>query len=227
MSAVAYTLDCTFQKICGINGYLVYVYFQDQLLMRVATKMPTNFSQLKPKAALDMILAASLLFSLTGCSQGYASFKGLINGTAEGAGGSQIEGPVTNGIKTNGTVASSTSNDLGLNNTYWKLTTLGDNAVVRGAEQQELYMVLSSDETKVTGFSGCNRFAGNYALLQAQISFEQLLLTRKTCFQNMGLEHQFLAVLAETEYYAVNDAALILYNNDGSVLAQFASRYLQ
>jgi heat shock protein HslJ len=190
--------------------------------MRVATTMPTNLSQLKPKVPLDMILAASLLLSLTGCSQSNAS----ISGTAEAAGGTQIEGPVTNGIKTNSTLANGASVG-GLGNTYWKLTTLGDNAVVTGAEQQELYMVLSSDETKVTGFSGCNRFAGNYALLQAQISFEQLLLTRKTCFQNMSLEHQFLAVLAETEYYAVNDAALILYNNGGTALAQFASRYLQ
>ena len=204
--------------------------------MRLATNMPTNLFQQKPKAPLDMILAASLLFSLTGCSLNYASINGSTDGastsgTAEVADASPVQGTIidgakTNSTKTNRTAASGVSID-GLDNTYWKLTTLGDKAVVTGAEQQELYMVLSSDETKVTGFSGCNRFAGNYALLQAQINFEQLLLTRKTCFQNMGLEHQFLAVLAEAEYYAVDDAALILYNNDGSVLAQFASRYLQ
>lgn len=215
--------------------------------------MPTNLSQIKPKASLDMLLAASLLFSLTGCSLA----DGSINDAAEDANSTQVEAPVTgdtltNEISTNGavingsatnateknsseknktaansTVASRTPVGLGLDNTYWKLTILGDNAVVTGDDQQELYMMLNSDEAKVTGFSGCNRFAGSYALQQAQISFEQLLLTRKNCFQNMGLEHQFLAVLAETEYYALNDAALILYNNDGSVLAQFASRYLQ
>lgn len=216
--------------------------------MRVATTMPTNFiSQMKPKAPLDMLFAVSLLFSLPGCSQSSASIKGSINGgsingTAEDTSGIQAAALVTgdtptdevstnttatNAAEKNSMVVSSTPVGLGLDNTYWKLTTLGDNTVTTGADKQELYMVLSSDEEKVTGFSGCNRFAGSYALQQAQISFEELLLTRKTCFQNMGLEHQFLAVLAETEYYAVNDVALILYNNDGTVLAQFASRYLQ
>ena len=109
-------------------------------------------------------------------------------------------------------------------NIQWKLTTLGGNAVPVADNKQALYLELIGGDNRVTGFAGCNRFAGSYTLQQAHISFEQLLSTRKMCFQHMGLEQMFLAALAETDSYDNQDNSLVLLNAQGEVIAEFVAQ---
>ena len=47
-----------------------------------------------------------------------------------------------------------------LENTYWKLTRLGDKPVIVPAKQREPHFVLNSKTKRIAGSSGCNRFMG-------------------------------------------------------------------
>ena len=97
--------------------------------------------------------------------------------------------------------------DASLTNTYWKPVELNGNPVGLGAGQKELYMVLSSETADVKGFSGCNRFQGQYEQSGNALSFRPLASTRKACLEGMDVEQIFLKKIGEihgkTGYFRV------------------------
>ncbi|OLL32875.1 heat-shock protein [Burkholderia sp. SRS-W-2-2016] len=113
-----------------------------------------------------------------------------------------------------------------LDDTSWTLSSWnsadGAARAVPSKDQGPLTLALSTEGGKrhASGFSGCNRFAGTYALKDGKLSFGPLAGTRKACVSPAGeLERPFLDALARIDRTGVQMRApqqmqLILDNGD-------------
>ena len=116
--------------------------------------------------------------------------------------------------------------DASLINTYWKLVELQGQPVSTGAGQRELHMVLTGAGNRIRGFSGCNRFFGQYAVSNDQLYFNQLASTPMICFEAMEQEQQFLETLGSISRFEIEGEALILYAAEGREILRFVAVYL-
>jgi heat shock protein HslJ len=114
-----------------------------------------------------------------------------------------------------------------LENTYWKLTHLGDVPVIAGEKQREAHLVFGSQDRRVGGSSGCNRLMGGYARKGETLVFSRLAGTRMACAEGMDTERQFLAVLEQTKTWKIVIKHLELFDAGGRLLARFEARDLQ
>lgn len=115
-----------------------------------------------------------------------------------------------------------------LQDTYWKLTSLNGKAIQTIAEQKEVQFVLHSQESKVSGFSGCNQFSGQYTVDEKgnELKFMPLMSTQMACINQDVNEHVFLNALAKTAQYKVSGQKLDLLTAEGDVLVSFSAVYL-
>lgn len=117
--------------------------------------------------------------------------------------------------------------DASLTNTYWKLIELNGQPAALGAGNRELYMVLTTEGDRVHGFSGCNKFTGNYQQKDGQLHFEPLASTRMACITGMEQEKRFLDALESTVRYALSGESLSLYERHDQLILRFESVYLK
>jgi len=119
--------------------------------------------------------------------------------------------------------------DAELVNTYWRLVEVNGVAVVLQQDepevQREPHMVLSIEDSRVHGFSGCNNFFGKYQLENDSLTFSALGSTMMACPQGMDTEQAFLNALGETTRAEVSGLFLDLYAGD-SKTARFEAVYL-
>jgi len=111
--------------------------------------------------------------------------------------------------------------DSGLTKTHWVLTALGDQVASPGVQQRDVDMVLDPEETRVSGFSGCNRFSGGYALNEDRLGFTALASTRMACPEGMEQEQRFLAALGQVARFILSGDSLALYSADDRLLLRF------
>jgi len=109
----------------------------------------------------------------------------------------------------------------GITEKHWKLVELRGQPVAGLA--QEPYLTLQTQDSRVTGFSGCNNFTGSYTLDEAasRISFGQLASTRKFCSTGMDVEKAFSEVLGQVDNYSLNGDHLTLNRARMAPLARF------
>jgi heat shock protein HslJ len=75
---------------------------------------------------------------------------------------------------------------------------------------------------RVSGSSGCNRFAGAYHEDGHAISVDPLASTRMACAQEvMAAERAYLAALADVSSWSADAAGLTLSNRAGDALLRF------
>lgn len=117
--------------------------------------------------------------------------------------------------------------DASLANTYWKPVELYGNPVGLGAGKKELHMVLSSQTADVKGFSGCNRFRGQYERSGNALSFGPLASTRKACLDGMDVEQIFLKAMEHMRRFAISGDSLVCFDADGRVILRFEAVYLK
>ena len=78
---------------------------------------------------------------------------------------------------------------------------------------------------KVNGFSGCNRFTGNYTQKDDALTIGPIATTRMACRPSaMRREQQFLAMLASVRLAAGTRLKLILKKDDGEVVTELVRR---
>lgn len=107
-----------------------------------------------------------------------------------------------------------------LTNTYWKLTALGgDEVAVPEGEQGEPHMIFR-DDGKVNGFSGCNRFVGEYTVSGANLLFDSMASTKMACPDN-NYETPLYQVFSQTAGVFLEGKVLKLLNEKGHELARF------
>jgi putative lipoprotein len=112
-----------------------------------------------------------------------------------------------------------------LTNTYWKLTQIGEQAVVMSEKQsKEAYLQLQQDG-KAKGFSGCNMFNGGYEQKGNELRFSPMMSTKKACMAGMDTEAQFMSVLDQVNYYSIHKETLSVLNDKKQKIAEFKAIY--
>ena len=107
-----------------------------------------------------------------------------------------------------------------LTNTYWKLVELRGNEVdVPQGEQGEPHMIFR-DDGQVNGFSGCNRFVGEYTVTGANLLFDSMASTRMACPDD-SYESTLYDVFAATAGVFLEGKVLKLLDEQGRGLASF------
>ena len=114
-----------------------------------------------------------------------------------------------------------------LENTYWKLTDLGDGPIEVSQPQVEPHLILHPSDMRLSGSGGCNRFTGGYELVGDRLTFKQMAGTMMACPSSMEIEGAFLKVLQRVERARVDQEQLELLDGFGSTLARFRAVYLR
>ncbi len=114
--------------------------------------------------------------------------------------------------------------DRSIENTHWRLTTLGHVSVAAGSAQREAFFLLDPANHRVSGSGGCNRLAGSYELNGEQLKFGPMAGTRMACPEGMDSEQAFLQSLERVSKWKITGQSLELFDSDGKVLAQFKAR---
>ncbi len=125
--------------------------------------------------------------------------------------------------------------DEPLFDTHWKLTELDAVAVPELSDEREPHLVLTSEENRASGSSGCNRFTGAYQIEGEAPSgsaplglrvlrFGPLASTRRMCLEGMDIETRFLRALAQTAQCRVTGDVLELLSQESRVLARLVAR---
>ncbi|WP_370299202.1 META domain-containing protein [Abyssibacter sp.] len=101
--------------------------------------------------------------------------------------------------------------------TPWMLVSLAGTTVDTLAKPATLVLEPATDQ--LYGHAGCNRLSGSYVLDGDQLSFSRLITTKMACAQGMDQEQAFLAALAATTTFRLEQGRLSLIGDDGAVLA--------
>jgi putative lipoprotein len=114
-----------------------------------------------------------------------------------------------------------------LENTYWKLTHLGEVPVKAAERQREAHFILHPVDKRVSGSGGCNRITGGYELQDNRLTFKQMAGTLMACAAVMDTERAFLDALKKAARTKVEEQRLDLLDASGNVVARFQAVYLR
>jgi heat shock protein HslJ len=114
-----------------------------------------------------------------------------------------------------------------LENTYWKLTRLGDAPVSVASQQRESHVILNSETRRVGGSGGCNRLVGSYELHGDQLAFGQMAGTRMACLEGSDTEQAFLEALRHARKWKILRQHLELFDAAGNLVARFEARHMK
>jgi heat shock protein HslJ len=81
-----------------------------------------------------------------------------------------------------------------LEGTYWKAVELEGKPVPSQNASREAYLLLK-DESRVSGFDGCNRIAGRWQVKRSAITFSEMAATQMACLDTAGLDAAFRSAL--------------------------------
>jgi putative lipoprotein len=111
-----------------------------------------------------------------------------------------------------------------LEDTDWKLASIGDAPAVALPAGKEASFKLHSGEHRMSGSGGCNRLIGSYELSAGALKFLPAGRTMMACEEKlMQLENEFLSALNLTTGYRIIGDTLELRNGE-RVLARFTAR---
>lgn len=108
-----------------------------------------------------------------------------------------------------------------IENTYWKLIRLGEQAVRVGEREGEPHLVLRSEKHQASGSGGCNRLFGGYRIEGGRIRFSGVATTRMFCSDGMDTEREFLKALEAVETWTISRDQLDFLGESGELLARF------
>lgn len=120
----------------------------------------------------------------------------------------------------------SSTSDVDLQNTYWKLVTLGDEPVTVEPGHREPHFVLALDKLQVRGHGGCNRFSGRYRIDGDRLHFASITSSHLECREGSVQEGRFFQVMRATERFEIRGEGLELFGPEGS-LARFRAVYFE
>ncbi len=110
---------------------------------------------------------------------------------------------------------------------YWKLVELNGQPVP--ALEREPHLILKGEGGRVTGYGGCNSFAGTYTLDEAasRIRFAPLVSTERACAEGMEVEMAFHDVLSRADNFSLNGDHMTLNRARMAPLARFEVVWLR
>ena len=119
----------------------------------------------------------------------------------------------------------SAKENLSLTGVNWVAESLNGKDIKLKEKDRKVTMRLESENTKVVGEAGCNRFFGTYQLEGEKLTFSQMGATRMAC-PDMDIELTFFKVLDETTSFVIKNDKLSL-KNDGDVIAIFKAEKVE
>ncbi|HXJ93435.1 MAG TPA: META domain-containing protein [Terriglobia bacterium] len=108
-----------------------------------------------------------------------------------------------------------------LENTYWRLTLLGETPVAVASGRREPNLIFNRQTHRVSGSGGCNQITGSYELRGSHLTFGQMARTLMACSEGMDTEEAFLKALAQTKTWKITAQQLELFDGDGHLRARF------
>jgi heat shock protein HslJ len=117
------------------------------------------------------------------------------------------------------TVSSSSATKVSLENTYWRLQSLGGTTIAAGERLRESHFVLQSRDQRVSGSTGCNRMMGAYTLKDESLRFGNMATTRMACIPGVAHESGFLNALQAVRGWRIEGSRLSLLDQQGQTLA--------
>ena len=105
---------------------------------------------------------------------------------------------------------------------HWKLKTLEGKEIMNNSENRAIHFTLSAKENRVSGFSGCNSFFGEYTLEKGnRIQFSNLGSTKMACPDSDFQEQDLLDVFTTADNYTIVNGVLSLNVGRRAPLAVF------
>jgi copper homeostasis protein (lipoprotein) len=117
--------------------------------------------------------------------------------------------------------AGSGTTNATLENTYWKLTSLGDRPVPVRAGQQEPYLTLNAETGRMSGWAGCSSVSGRYHANDQSLTFAKVMSMQAPCRSGTELERRFLSALRGVRRANITKQRLELLDARGKSLARF------
>jgi copper homeostasis protein (lipoprotein) len=114
-----------------------------------------------------------------------------------------------------------------LENTYWKLTRLGDMPVTVAPQQREPHFILNPTSRRVGGSGGCNRLTGSYELTGDTLRFGKMAGTMMACVDGMDTEKAFLDALGQVNKWKIKGQHLELFDAADTLVARFEARHMK
>jgi len=111
-----------------------------------------------------------------------------------------------------GCTANRSSGNTSLSPDRWHAIEIdGRPAVTVGATQRP-WIGFDVDSGRVSGFGGCNRFSGSYAMTGSSLKFGAMAMTRMACGDAVlnAQESAFAAALHDTDNYVISADTLTL-----------------
>jgi heat shock protein HslJ len=113
--------------------------------------------------------------------------------------------------------------DTPLQDTRWKLISLGEKLVDTSKNIREMYILFRSENNRAEGNGGCNSFAGPYQLKgDSSVVLGELASTRMYC-AGIKNENAFFMALSATDHFQIHDDTLILSKGRAVKLATFVA----
>jgi heat shock protein HslJ len=107
----------------------------------------------------------------------------------------------------------------GIWSTAWRLTDLGGDGVIDGAEATLEF----PEEGRVVGRGGCNRFFAIVAVTSETIRFSGIGSTRMACAEPLAAqEAKYLKALESAERFAIEGDGLVIHSSDLAEPLRFA-----
>lgn len=105
--------------------------------------------------------------------------------------------------------------------TRWQLVELYGRPVEPAADGRRPYLLFAPGGGSVSGFAGCNRITGGYAVpAPARLSFSRIARTMMACAADMEVEEAFLRALETVDGYATSGGTLSLHRARMAPLAR-------
>lgn len=103
---------------------------------------------------------------------------------------------------------------IGLYQTEWQLIKMGSTKPKLTDTDEKITIIFSKDNSHFAGFSGCNRYGGQFNLKKEELKLENIFATKMACPEmNMNFEHNYLNTLDKVTGY--NIVADTLFLNKG------------
>jgi copper homeostasis protein (lipoprotein) len=113
---------------------------------------------------------------------------------------------------------------VGLEDSYWKLVALADDAVSPVESQPEPHLVLRSADKRMAGSDGCNRLLAGYVLEGDRIQFTQAAATMMACPAGMETARGYAEAIAATSRWRILGNQLELYDGQDRLVARFEAK---
>jgi len=85
------------------------------------------------------------------------------------------------------------------------------------------YIKFDINNTKISGFSGCNRFSGAYRVQNETIKFSPFASTRMMCPENqMNMEMDFFKKVASVKSFTITKSTLKFFNIEKKMVLEFS-----